>query len=98
MDAANHPRITNFGLATVTRNLDSVRDTSGDWGHGTRWTPPEILKEEGTYSKEADVFSFAMVMIEVRYEWVIRVDARLTVISCYHRYLPAQFRSTIADV
>jgi len=68
VDGAGHARITDFGLATVTRNLDSVRDTSGDWDHGTRWTPPEILKGEGTYSKEADIFSFAMVIIEVHYE------------------------------
>ncbi|KAF9644868.1 kinase-like protein [Thelephora ganbajun] len=65
VDATSHARITDFGLAAVTQNLDSMRSTSDDWGHITRWTPPEILSEEGSYSKEADVFSFAMVMIEV---------------------------------
>jgi hypothetical protein len=39
---------------------------SDDQGHIPRWTAPEILNNQGTYSKEADVFSFAMVMIEVR--------------------------------
>ncbi|KAF9644348.1 kinase-like protein [Thelephora ganbajun] len=65
VDSAGHARITDFGLATVTRNLHSIRNASDDQGHTARWTAPEILNEEGTYSKEADVFSFAMVMIEV---------------------------------
>ena len=68
VDAASHARITDFGLATVTQNLDSIRSASGDHGHTARWTAPEILSEEGSYSKEADVFSFAMVAIEVRHK------------------------------
>jgi len=65
MDDTGHARITDFGLTTVAQNLDSVRTTSENQGHTARWTAPEILNEQGTYSKEADVFSFAMVMIEV---------------------------------
>ena len=68
VDDANRARITDFGLARVTQNLDSIRSGSGDQGHTARWTAPEILNEEGAHSKEADVFSFAMVMIEVRCE------------------------------
>jgi len=74
MDAASNPRITDFGLAAVARNLDSVRNTSGDRGHTPRWTAPEVLEGKVAYSKEADVFSFAMIMIEVRYEWVTFID------------------------
>lgn len=58
-------RITDFGLATITQNADSIRSASDGHGHTARWTAPEILNEEGTYSKEADIFSFAMVTIEV---------------------------------
>ena len=65
VDSAGHARITDFGLARVTQNLDSMRSASDDHGHTPRWTAPEILNDQGTYSKEADVFSFAMVMIEV---------------------------------
>ena len=65
VDDTGHARITDFGLATVTQNLDSMRSISEDYGHTARWTAPEILSEKGTYSKEADIFSFAMVMIEV---------------------------------
>jgi len=66
VDAAGHARITDFGLATVTQNLDSVRSASANYGHTARWTAPEVMKQEGAYSREADIFSFAMVTIEVR--------------------------------
>ena len=65
MDATGHARITDFGLAVVTRDLDSVRNTSVERDHNVRWIAPEILSDQGTYSKEADVFLFAGVMIEV---------------------------------
>lgn len=63
IDDSGSPRIADFGLVTVT--LDSIRSASGQQGHTARWTAPEVLNE-GIYSKEADVFSFAMVMVEVR--------------------------------
>jgi serine/threonine protein kinase len=66
VDDSGHARIADFGLATVTRNLDSTRSASRQHGHTVRWTAPEVLSE-GTYSKEADIFSFAMVMIEVHH-------------------------------
>ena len=62
MDATGRAWITDFGLATVTQDLYSASD---DRGYTPRWTAPEILNEQGTYSREADVFAFAMVMIEV---------------------------------
>ena len=66
MDAAGRARITDFGLATIIQDLDSLRTAMVDHCHTVRWTVPEIWNEEGTYNKEADIFSFAMVMIEVR--------------------------------
>ena len=68
MDEFGHAQITDFGVATVTQNLDSIRSLTDENAHTARWTAPEILNEVGSYSKEADVFSFAMVMIEVRHE------------------------------
>ena len=67
MDDAGHARITDFGLATVTENMDSVKSGLDDNTHTARWVAPEILYSDGSHSKEADIFSFAMVMIEVRY-------------------------------
>jgi len=64
VDDSGHIRIGDFGLATVTRNLDSSRSASNHLSHTPRWAAPEILGG-GKPSKEADVFSFAMVTIEV---------------------------------
>ena len=64
VDDSCHARITDFGLAVVTKNLDSIPSASAHHGLTVRWAAPEVM-EEGTHSKEADTFSFAMVMIEV---------------------------------
>ena len=66
VDDSGHARIADFGLATVTQNLDSMWSISIQRGHSARWTAPEVLTG-GRYSKEADIFAFAMVVIEVRY-------------------------------
>jgi len=65
VDTTGRAQITDFGLATFTQDLDSMRNTSAEDGDSARWIAPEIF-DRGTYSKESDVFSFAMVMIEVR--------------------------------
>jgi serine/threonine protein kinase len=61
---SGHACIADFGLATVAKTLDSIESATCQRGHSARWAAPEVLGE-GTHSKEADVFSFAMVMIEV---------------------------------
>lgn len=79
VDAIGRARITDFGLASVTQNLGAVRSSSdGDGlGHTKRWTAPEILSWVGSHSKEADVFSFAMVVIEVGHRWVFSLGLGL---------------------
>ena len=72
VDVTGHARITDFGLAMVTQDLDSIRSTSAERGHSARWIAMEILSGQGTHSKEADVFSFAGVAIEVRCEYLTR--------------------------
>ena len=66
VDDCGNARITDFGFTTVTQNPDSTSTASCHHGNTPRWTAPEVLKE-GPYSKEADIFAFAMVMIEVRH-------------------------------
>jgi len=95
VDATIRARITDFGPATATQNLDSIRSASEGHGRAAQWTAPEILSEKGTFSKEADVFSFAMVMIEVSYEWVVLVELWFTVIPYRHRDLPARLHLII---
>jgi len=65
VDTTGHAMITDCGLAVVTQSLGSMRGAPDEHGDSTRWMAPEILADRGTFSKEADVFSFAMVMIEV---------------------------------
>ena len=65
VDATGRARITDFGLAAVTRDPDSVWSVSTEHDQNTRWIAPEILDNRWSYSKEADVFSFAGVTIEV---------------------------------
>jgi len=66
VDATGRAWITDCGLAVVTQDIDPIRGAPDEHGHSTRWIAPEILDNRGTFSKEADVFSFAMVTIEVR--------------------------------
>ena len=67
MDNFGRARITDFGLALVIQGLNSTWSASSHGSHAPRWTAPEVLNG-GVYSKKSDVFSFAMVMIEVRHE------------------------------
>ena len=66
MDASGDARITDFGLAMATQDLDLIRSGSDECGDRARWIAPEILDGIGTHSKEGDIFSFSMVTIEVR--------------------------------
>ena len=67
VDAAGRARIAGFGLATVAQNGDSVESGPGNQALTTQWLAPEILhSDKESYSKPADVFSFGMVMVEVR--------------------------------
>ena len=68
VDNIPHARIADFGIATVTKNLDSIRTETRQDVHTPRWSAPEIIREQNP-SKESDVYSFAMVMIEVHREW-----------------------------
>ena len=65
VDTSGHARITDFGLAAVTQDLELIQSDSDECGGSVRWIAPEILDGRGTHSKEGDVFSYAMVMIEV---------------------------------
>ena len=65
MDGSGNARIMDFGLASVVRDPGSMGSIS-DIGHTPRWTAPEILRYGTLASRESDIFSFAMVIFEVR--------------------------------
>jgi len=72
VDTHGRARITDFGLA---RDQGATEETSVTAGGTARWTAPEILQGREGPSKKADVFSFAMVMVEVGLaaRWSVRV-------------------------
>lgn len=78
VDSSGCPRITDFGLAMVIQNQDSTDSAQDEHAHTARWTAPEILNGQATHSKEANVFSFAMVVVEVRCRYPPGLDCFLT--------------------
>ena len=60
--ADSRARITGFRLA---QNQDVAENAPTTAGGAKRWTAPEILQGRDEPSKQADIFSFAMVMVEV---------------------------------
>ena len=85
VDLTGHARITDIGLTAITQNLDSKRRTVAENGDSARWIAPEILDDRGTRGKEADVFSFAMVMIEVRQRQPADVWRTIHLYEGFHR-------------
>ena len=81
MDVAGQARIMNFGGATIIQDPCSTQSVSDNPDHAMQWAAPEMTRGGGMYSKEGDVFSLAMVMIEVGHEWIVWTDPWLTVIS-----------------
>jgi serine/threonine protein kinase len=67
VDGSGNARITDFGVAASVQNPDSHRGTpTPDKDcHSTRWCAPELFRGHQPASKESDVFSFGMVVIEV---------------------------------
>jgi len=66
IDKDGHARLTDFGLTSIIRGEYSVcsPQESGE-ASTTTWAAPEILRG-GPATKEGDVFTFAMVAVEVR--------------------------------
>lgn len=65
VDGSGNAQITDFGLAAIARNPHSLRSTLDEGSHTARWCAPEILVSDQPISKESDVFSFGMVIVEV---------------------------------
>ena len=64
IDASGNARITNFGHTRIARDIDQTESTGSL--QLDRWVSPELLLDESHVTKESDIFSFGMVIIEVR--------------------------------
>jgi len=65
VDDSGRVRLAGFVFATVTQNPNSVESTPPRNGYTPRWAAPELLRGDER-SEKVDIFSFAMVVIEVR--------------------------------
>ena len=68
VDAAGRSRIADFGLKTSIARFGKVRVGPYECAYLPRWKAPELLIGEAN-TKATDVYSFAMVMVEVRGWW-----------------------------
>ena len=64
MANTGHILTAGFGFANIVDRPDSIQDQSLQNGFSLRWAAPEVWSKK-QYSKEADIFSFGMVRIEV---------------------------------
>ena len=71
IDGAGHACIAGLDLMVTTSDLEPTSSTER---HAVQLAAPEVLGGCTATSKEADIFSFAMVMIEVRAGSVITVS------------------------
>ena len=73
IDSEGIPRLSDFGLCSITRNVDSVNASTPNHGCTVRYCAPELLdigevvrvaKKKPT--NKSDMYSLSMVIVEVR--------------------------------
>lgn len=64
IDHSGHARLADFGFASVVREPNSAPVTRVE-GYTPRWAAPEVLESGDRCTREADVFAFGMVVVEV---------------------------------
>lgn len=77
------PRLSDFGLCSITKNIDSVNASTPNHGCTVRYCAPELLDTDGIVRTEkkkptnkSDVYSLSMVIVEVQsFESMIRSAA-----------------------
>jgi hypothetical protein len=68
VDRSGRARVTDFASANVHLKQGSPCSAMAPPHLPVRWTAPEVL-EGKPLTKDADVFSFAMLMIEVSFAY-----------------------------
>jgi serine/threonine protein kinase len=73
IDAEGSPRLSDFGLCSVTKNIDSVNASTPNHGSTVRYCAPELLDvrwavrvESRKPTYKTDVYSLSMVIVEAR--------------------------------
>ena len=72
IDSEGSPRLSDFGLCSITKNLDSVNASTPNHGCTVRYCAPELLEfgdgakvEKRKPTNKSDVYSLSMVIVEV---------------------------------
>ena len=73
IDKEGSPRLSDFGLCSITKNINSVNASTPNHGCTVRYRAPELLDIGGVVkvgkkksTNESDVYSLSMVIVEVR--------------------------------
>ena len=84
IDSKGSPRLVDFGLCSITKNIDPVTASTPNHGCTVRWCAPELLGvgdvisvEKRKPTNKSDVYSLSMVIAEARLllERMIRSDS-----------------------
>ncbi|KAF9789413.1 kinase-like domain-containing protein [Thelephora terrestris] len=72
IDKGGIPRLSDFGLCSITKNIDTVNASTPNHGCTVRYCAPELLDADGTARPEkkkptnkSDVYSLSMVVVEL---------------------------------
>jgi len=63
VDSTGSARITDFGLSAIASDLGSAASATDS--HAVRWAAPEVLDMGRPVGMASDIYSFAMVVIEI---------------------------------
>jgi serine/threonine protein kinase len=73
MDLEGSPRLSDFGLFSIAKNIGSVDASTPNHGLTVRHCAPELLDTDGVAmvkkkkpTNKSDVYSLSMVIVEVR--------------------------------
>ena len=72
IDGGGIPRLSDFGLCSITKNINSVNASTPNHGCTVRYCAPELLDIDGVVrtgkkkrTQKSDVYSLSMVIVEV---------------------------------
>ena len=72
IDAEGNPRLSDFGISSITRNIYSVNASTPYYGCTRRYCAPENLPVKSVVglkmevTNKSDVYSLSMVIVEAR--------------------------------
>ena len=76
IDALGNPCLADFGLSSIASDIHSANSSTTNGGGSVRWSAPElagpVVDQKETrmkHTKQSDIYSLAMVIIEVIYEF-----------------------------